>query len=66
MNQEDAKRQIIREWRAPPSDQRQTDEQAAFFAMQIKAQIQIQRVRRRSVSIKGWLERHLSLARGLD
>jgi hypothetical protein len=36
MNQDDAKREIIREWRALPKEQRQTDEQAALFAMQIK------------------------------
>jgi hypothetical protein len=36
MNQVDARREIIREWRSLPKEQRQTDEQAALFAMQIK------------------------------
>jgi hypothetical protein len=36
MKQEDAKREIIAEWRALPKEQRQTDEQAAQFAMMIK------------------------------
>lgn len=35
MNQEDAKREIIAEWRALPRDQRQTDDDAARFAMAV-------------------------------
>jgi hypothetical protein len=62
MNQEDAKREIIREWRALPKSSRQTDEHAALFAMQ--------KFRGGSAdpyqTIKGWLQRHLSLTRGLD
>jgi len=36
MNEVDARHEIIREWRSLPKEQRQTDEQAAAFAMQIK------------------------------
>jgi hypothetical protein len=36
MNQANARHEIIREWRSLPKDLRQTDEQAAAFAMQIK------------------------------
>lgn len=37
MNQVDARHEIIREWRSLPKEQRQTDEQAALFAMQRRA-----------------------------
>jgi len=36
MNQVNARREIIGEWRSLPKELRQTDEQAAAFAMQIK------------------------------
>ncbi|MGV7213897.1 hypothetical protein [Bradyrhizobium sp. UFLA05-112] len=36
MNQVNARREIIREWRSLPKELRQRDEQAAAFAMQIK------------------------------
>src|SRR6516165_8749683 len=36
MNQVNARREIIREWRSLPKELRQTDEQAAAFAMQVK------------------------------
>jgi len=36
MNQVNARHEIIREWRSLPKELRQTDEQAAAFAMQIK------------------------------
>jgi hypothetical protein len=67
MNQEDAKNEIIKEWRSLPKELRQTDEQAAQFAMQIK-----DRYKFRGGSadpyqtIKGWQQRYLSLTRGLD
>ena len=41
MNQVDARREIIREWRSLPKEQRQTDEQAALFAMQIKGKYKV-------------------------
>ena len=41
MNQVNARHEIIREWRSLPKELRQTDQQAAAFAMQIKRQIQI-------------------------
>jgi hypothetical protein len=67
MNQEDAKREIIAEWRALPKDQRQTDEQAAQFAMLIKDKYQFGGGSADPYqTIKGWLQRHLSLTRGLD
>ena len=36
MKQVGARHDIIREWRSLPREQRQTDEQAEAFAMQIK------------------------------
>ncbi len=36
MHQVNARNEIIREWRSLPKELRQTDEQAAAFAMQIK------------------------------
>jgi hypothetical protein len=67
MNQDDAKREIIREWRSLPKEQRQTDEQAALFAMQIKDKY---RFRGGTVdpyqTIHAWLLRDISLTRGLD
>ena len=36
MHRVNARHEIIREWRSLPKEQRQTDEQAALFAMQIK------------------------------
>jgi hypothetical protein len=36
MHQVNARHEIIREWRSLPKELRQTDEQAAAFAMQIK------------------------------
>jgi hypothetical protein len=36
MSEVDAWHEIIQEWRSLPKEQRQTDEQAAAFAMQIK------------------------------
>ena len=36
MNQVNARHKIIREWRSLPKEWRETDEQAAAFAMQIK------------------------------
>jgi hypothetical protein len=36
MHQVNARHDIIREWRSLPKELRQTDEQAAAFAMQIK------------------------------
>jgi hypothetical protein len=35
MNQVNARHEIIREWRSLPKELRETDEQAAAFAMQI-------------------------------
>ena len=36
MDQVNARHEIIREWRSLPKELRETDEQAAAFAMQIK------------------------------
>jgi hypothetical protein len=67
MNQEDAKREIIAEWRALPKDQRQSDEQAAQFAMLIKDKYTFKGGSSDPYqTIKGWLQQHLSLTRGLD
>jgi hypothetical protein len=66
MNQEDAKREIIREWRALPKEQRQTEKQAALFAMQIKDKYKFRCAGDRYQTINAWLRRHMSLTRGLD
>jgi hypothetical protein len=67
MNQEDAKREIIQEWRTLPKERRQTNEQAALFAMQIKDKYKFRGGAADPYqTIKGWLQRHLSLTRGLD
>jgi hypothetical protein len=67
MKQEDAKREIIREWQALPKELRQTDVQAAAFAMQIKDKYKFSGGTADPYqTIKAWLTRHLSLTRGLD
>ena len=67
MNQEDAKREIIREWRALPKEQRQTEKQAAFFAMQIKDKYKFRGGTADPYqTINAWLRRDMSLTRGLD
>jgi hypothetical protein len=67
MNQDDAKREIIREWRALPKAQRQTDEQAALFALQIKDKYKFRGGTADPYqTINAWLRRDISLTRGLD
>jgi hypothetical protein len=67
MNQVNARHEIIREWRSLPKEQRQTDEQAAAFAMQIKDKYKFSS---NSVdpyqTVKGWLLNYRSLTRGLE
>ena len=67
MNQEDAKNEIIKEWRSLPKELRQTDEQAAQFAMQIKDKYKFSSDRADPYQIvKGWLLCYLSLTRGME
>lgn len=67
MNQDEAKREIIREWRALPKEQRQTDEHAAAFAMLIKDKYKFRGGTADPYqTIAAWLRRDLSLTRGLD
>jgi hypothetical protein len=60
MKQEDAKAAIIREWMALSFNERQTESQAASFAMQIKDRYAFKCSGDRYQVIKGWLQRHLS------
>ena len=56
MNEVDARHEIIREWRSLPKEQRQTDEQAAAFAMQIKDKYKFSSESADPYqTIKGWL-----------
>ena len=65
MNQVDARHEIIREWRSLPKEQRQTDEQAALFAMQIKDKYKFSNDSADPYqTVRGWLLSYLSLTRG--
>jgi hypothetical protein len=67
MNQVDARHEIIREWRSLPKEQRQTDEQAALFAMQIKDKYKFSSESADPYqTVKGWLLSYRSLTRGLE
>jgi hypothetical protein len=67
MNQVDARHEIIREWRSLPKEQRQTDEQAALFAMQIKDKYKFSNESADPYqTVKGWLLSYRSLTRGLE
>src|ERR1700737_1573700 len=66
MNQVNARHEIIRAWRALPKEQRQTDEQAAAFAMQIKDKYKFSSDSADPYrTVRGWLLNYLSLTRGL-
>ena len=67
MNQVNARHEIIREWRALPKELRETDEQAAAFAMQIKDKYKFSSESAdRYQTVKDWLLRYLSITRGLE
>jgi hypothetical protein len=67
MHQVNARHDIIREWRALPKELRQTDEQAAAFAMQIKDKYKFSSENADAYqTVKGWLLNYLALTRGLD
>src|SRR6202158_5001321 len=67
MNQVNARHEIIREWRSLPKEQRQTDEQAAGFAMQIKDKYKFSSDTADPYqTVKGWLLSYLSSTRGLE
>jgi hypothetical protein len=66
MRQEDAKREIIKKWTALPKSERQTDDQAAQFAMKMKDKYQFKSSGDPYQHIKAWLQKYLSLTRGLD
>jgi hypothetical protein len=66
MNQVNARREIIREWRSLPKELRQTDEQAAAFAMQIKDKYKFSSDSADPYeTVRGWLLSYLSLTRRL-
>jgi len=66
MKHDGARHDIIREWRSLPKEQRQTDEQAEAFAMQIKDKYKFRGGNADPYqTVKGWLQRHLSLTRGV-
>jgi hypothetical protein len=62
MNQVNARHEIIREWRWLPKEQRQTDEQAEAFAMQIKDKYKFSSDSARSISNRQGLAAELSIA----
>src|SRR6202165_4318082 len=67
MNQVNARHEIIRKWRALPKELRETDEQAAAFAMQIKDKYKFSSDSAdRYQTVKDWLLRYLSITRGLE
>jgi regulator of sirC expression with transglutaminase-like and TPR domain len=67
MHQVNARHEIIREWRSLPKELRQTDEQAAAFAMQIKDKYKFSSDNADPYqTVKGWLLYYLSLTRGMD
>jgi regulator of sirC expression with transglutaminase-like and TPR domain len=67
MKQVDARHEIIREWKALPKELRQTEAQAAAFAMQIKDKYKFSGGTADPYqTINAWLLRHMSLTRGLD
>jgi hypothetical protein len=67
MHQVNARHDIIREWRSLPKELRQTDEQAAAFAMQIKDKYKFSSENADAYqTVKGWLLNYLSLTRGLE
>ena len=66
MKQVGARHDIIREWRSLPKEQRQTDEQAEAFAMQIKGKYKFSNDSADPYqTVRGWLLSYLSLMRGL-
>lgn len=66
MNQVNARREIIREWRSLPKELRQTEEQAVSFAMQIKDKYKFSSDSADSYqTVRGWLLSYLSLTRRL-
>src|SRR5258706_5598181 len=67
MHQLNARHEIIREWRSLPKELRQTDEQAAAFAMQIKDKYKFSSDSADHYqTVKDWLLRYLSITRGLE
>src|ERR1700676_1429618 len=67
MHQVNARHDIIQEWRSLPKELRQTDEQAAAFAMQVKDKYKFSSENADAYhTIKGWLLSYLSLTRGLE
>jgi hypothetical protein len=62
-----ARHEIIREWRSLPKELRQTDEQAAAFAMQIKDKYKFSSGSTDPYqTVKDWLLHYLSITRGLE
>ncbi|MEH2506737.1 hypothetical protein V1290_005548 [Bradyrhizobium sp. AZCC 1578] len=67
MNQVNARHEIIREWRSLPKDLRETDEQAAAFAMQIKDKYKFSSGSTDPYqTVRGWLLHYLSITRRLE
>jgi hypothetical protein len=67
MHQVNARHEIIREWRSLPKELRQTDEQVAAFAMQIKDKYKFSSDSTDPYQIvKGWLLCYLSLTSGME
>jgi hypothetical protein len=60
MKQEAAKRLILEEWRSLPREERNTERQAAEFAMRIKDQYPFRCHGDRYQVIKGWVQDSLN------
>ena len=58
--QEEARREIVREWSALPVSERRTKDQAAPFAMAIKDKYPFRSSADRYQVIKGWLQNRLA------
>jgi hypothetical protein len=67
MHQVSARHEIIREWRSFPKEQRQTDEQAVLFAMQIKDKYKFSSESANPLqTVEGRLLSYRSLTRGVS
>ena len=65
MKQVDAKREILREWRALPKEQRQTEADATRFAFSVVNKYKFGGTGDPYQTIRAWILRDMSLRRGL-
>ena len=65
MKQEDAKREILREWRALPEKRRQSQDDATRFAFSVVNKYKFGGTGDPYQTIRAWILRDMSLRRGL-